>query len=69
MGSVRARNASMTPMTEHERQAFTKLCARISEEKNCEVFTQLLIELEALLERLNNHEAKRSGFEGENMST
>jgi hypothetical protein len=52
-------------MTEHERQMLTALCSRISEEKNPVVFTQLLIELDALLETVNNH-AKSTGFEGEN---
>jgi hypothetical protein len=33
------------------------------------MFRQLLIELDALLEDLNNHQAKRSGFEGESMAT
>jgi len=55
-------------MTEHERVMVTALCARIADEKNPFVF-QLLIELDALLEKLNNHQAKRSGFEGENMAT
>jgi hypothetical protein len=56
-------------MTEHERVMVTALCARIADEKNPFVFRQLLIELDALLETLNNHQAKRSGFEGENMAT
>lgn len=56
-------------MTEHERQIVTNLCGRVSEEKNPVVFTQLIIELDALLEKLNNHQAKRTGFEGENMVT
>jgi len=43
----------MTPMTEHERQKFTALCARISEEKNSEVFMELVSELEALLEKMS----------------
>lgn len=59
----------MAPMTEHEREMVTALCARIADEQNPAVFTQLLIELDALLETLNNHQAKRSGFEGENMAT
>jgi len=69
MGGVRARVRSMTFMTQHERQTVTGLCARIADEKNPFVFSQLLIELDALLERLNYHQAKLSGFEGENMST
>ena len=59
----------MASMTEHERQAVTALCARIINEKNPAVFRQLLIELDGLLEELNNQQAKRSGFEGENMAT
>jgi len=53
MGGVRARNASMTPMTEHERQTLSKLCARISDEKNPDVFTKLVTELEVLLEKMS----------------
>ena len=56
-------------MTEHERRMVTALCARISEEKNPVVFRQLLIELDALLENLNNHQTRRTGFEGENAAT
>ena len=41
-------------MTEHERQMVTALCTQISEEKNPLVFKQLLFELDALLETLNN---------------
>ena len=59
----------MASMTEHEREMVTALCARIADEKNPLVFRQLLIELDALLENLNNHQAKRSGFEGENKAT
>jgi hypothetical protein len=66
MGGVRARNEIMT---EHEREMVTALCARIADEKSPVVFKQLLIELDALLENLNNHQAKRSGFEGENKAT
>jgi len=47
----------------------TALCARIVDEKNPVVFGQLLIELDALLEKLNNPQAERTGFEGENMAT
>ena len=60
---------SMASMTEHERVMVIALCARIADEKNPFAFRQLLIELDALLEKLNNHHAKRSGFEGENMAT
>jgi hypothetical protein len=70
MGGVRAKNDIRgDAMTQHERQMVTALCARISEEKNPFLFTQLLIELDALLEKLNNHHAKRTGFEGENVAT
>ena len=61
--------SSMALITEHERQRLTILCARIIEEKNLAVFTQLLIELDALLDNLNNHQARRTGFEGENTAT
>ena len=60
---------SMASMTEHEREMVKALCSRIADEKNPFVFRQLLIELDALLEKLNNHQAKRSGFEGENIAT
>ena len=43
----------MTPMTEHERQTLTKLCARISDEKDPNVFTELVTQLELLLERMS----------------
>ena len=56
-------------MTENERRMVTALCARIASEKNPVVFRQLLFELDTLLEKLNNHQAKRTGFEGENMAT
>jgi hypothetical protein len=59
----------MASMTERERERVTVLCARIAYEKDPVVFSQLLIELDVLLEKLNNHQAKRSGFEGENMAT
>jgi hypothetical protein len=60
----------MAFMTQHERQRVMHLCARIADEKNPVVFSQLLIELDALLETLlNNHQVKLSGFEGENMAT
>ena len=70
MGGARARATLMAFTPQHERQMVIGLCARISDEKNPVVFNQLLIELDALLEKLlNNHQAKLSGFEGENMST
>ena len=56
-------------MTDHERRMVTALCARIAGEKDPVVFRQLLFELDALLEKLNNHQAKHTGFEGENMAT
>ena len=43
----------MAPMTEHERETFTKLCARISEETNSEAFSELVSELEVFLEKLS----------------
>ncbi len=39
-------------MTVHEREMVTSLCARINDEKDPYVFTELVIELEALLETL-----------------
>jgi hypothetical protein len=66
MGGVRGKNNIMEFMTQHERQMVIGLCARIADEKNPVVFSQLLIELEKLL---NNHQAKPSGFEGEHMVT
>ena len=69
MGGVRASVNIMAFMTQHERQMVISLCARIADEKNPFVFSQLIIEMDALLEKLNNHQAKRSGFEGENMAT
>lgn len=70
MGGVRARNDMRGgPMTEHEHRMVTALCARIADEQNPLVFTQLILELDALLEELNNHQPKRTGFEGENKAT
>ena len=60
---------SMALMNEHEREMLTALCARIADEKNPVVFRQLLVELDALLEKLNDHQAKRSGLEGDSMAT
>ena len=40
-------------MTEHQREMVTTLCARINDEKDPDVFMELLIELEALLETLS----------------
>lgn len=56
-------------MTDHEHRMVTALCSRIAGEKNPVVFRQLLFELEALLEKLINHQAKSTGFEGENTAT
>lgn len=56
-------------MTEHERRMVTALCARIVDAKNPVLFTQLIIELNAMLEKLNNPQAKRTGFEGDNLAT
>lgn len=56
-------------MTEHERQMVTTLCARIVDEQDPAVFVNLLVELDALLGELSTHQAKRTGFEGENMAT
>ena len=39
-------------MTDHEREMVTTLCSRINDEKDPDVFTELVIELEALLETL-----------------
>ena len=44
----------MASMTENERQAVTDLCTRIAAEINPVVFSQLLIDLNALLEKLDN---------------
>jgi hypothetical protein len=53
-------------MTEHERDKVKLLCARIVDEKNPLVFRQLVIELEALLERVTNHQdARLTEVEGE----
>lgn len=52
-------------MTGHEREIVTKLCARIVDEKNPVVFRQLLIELDALLDRVKNHQATYSEYESQ----
>ena len=59
----------MAPMTEHERRTVTVLCARIAGEKNPVIFRQLLFELDALLEKLNSHQAEWTGVEDENIAT
>ena len=56
-------------MTNRERQRVMALCALIAGEKNPVVFRELIIELGAVLEELNNHQEKRTGFEGESMAT
>jgi hypothetical protein len=45
----------MAPMTEHDHQMLTKLCARISNERDPYVFTELLVQLESLLEKMSMH--------------
>ena len=40
-------------MTEHEREMVTTLCARIGDEKDPDIFTELLVELEVLLENVS----------------
>jgi hypothetical protein len=42
-------------MTEQERKMVKTLCARITEEKDRKVFTELLIELDGLLQRMSAH--------------
>ena len=59
----------MTSMTQHERRAVTALCALIASAENPVVFIELIIELDALLQELNNHQVKRTGFEGEGTAT
>jgi hypothetical protein len=54
-------------MTEHERKILLALCARIVDEKNSAVFVELLIELEALLEGMNNHHARHAWLERANV--
>jgi hypothetical protein len=44
-------------------------CGQSTDENNPVAFRQLLIELDELLEKLNNRQAKRSGFEGDNTAT
>jgi hypothetical protein len=48
-------------MTDLERQMVTSLCARISEEKDAVVFTQLVYELDALLEELEQSSGRAYG--------
>lgn len=53
----------MASMTEHEREMVKTLCAQIVDEKNPAVFRQLIIELDALLEKLNDHRANQLGVQ------
>lgn len=68
-GGVRAMNYSMGLLTPHDDERVTSLCERIVEEKNPVVFRQLLIELDALLEKLNDQQTNRSGREGDSLAT
>ena len=55
MGGVRARNTQvqrLRSMTEQERQMLITLCARMGEEKDAAVLTELLSELNTLLDRV-----------------
>lgn len=55
MGGVRAGNTQvqrLRSMTEQERQMLITLCARMGEEKNAAVLTELLSELNTLLDRV-----------------
>ena len=56
-------------MTEYEHQMVTTLCARIMDEEDPAVLVSLMVELNALLERLHNPQARRTGFEGESLAT
>jgi len=69
MGRSTCKRNTMAFMTQHERQMVIGLCARIADEKNPVIFNHLLIELDALLERLSNHQPKLSGFEGDSTAT
>ena len=60
MGAYVQGMKSMASMIEHERQMVTALCTRIADETNPVVFSQLLIELDALLNKMNNHQATRT---------
>ena len=62
-------NGPMSLMSQYEHERVTSLCDRIVGEKNPAVFMQLLVELDAVLKKMNNHQAKRSGFEGDSMAT
>ncbi|HEV2396610.1 MAG TPA: hypothetical protein VGS27_06700 [Candidatus Sulfotelmatobacter sp.] len=47
-------------MTEHQREMVTTLCARINDEKDPYIFTELLSELEVLLETFSVRPAARA---------
>jgi hypothetical protein len=53
VGYVQRSTFEETPMTEPEREMVTTLCALISDEKDPHVFSELLVELEALLEKIS----------------
>lgn len=55
-------------MTEYEHQAVKSLCARIVHEEDPYVLVSLLVELNALLETLHNHQVRHTGLEGEDMA-
>lgn len=55
-------------MTEYEHQMVTSLCARIVHEEDPYVLVSFLVELNALLEKLRNHQVRRR-FEGEDVAT
>lgn len=56
------------PMTEYEHQMVTSLCAPIVHEEDPYVLVSFLVELNALLEKLRNHQVRRR-FEGEDVAT
>lgn len=56
-------------MTEYEHQMVKSLCARIVHEEDPYVLVSLLVELNALLEKLHYHQVRRTGFEGEDVAT
>ena len=57
----------MASMTNHERQMVMALCARVAGEQNPIVFKELIIELDALLQRRNDQQANRTKPEDENL--
>ena len=52
-------------MTEHENEILKTLCARVRDEQDPIVFTDLLTELDALLQTLATRKARCVGFESE----